>query len=123
MKQNRKTHALIAMASLIMGSSIALAHDGIEHVMGTVKTVSDTSLTVETTKHEIATIALDPTTKFTNKDAKASVKDLKAGTRVVVDTRDDASDKPHALAVKWGATSAANSPDHKMDPNMKMPPK
>ena len=64
MKQNRRTHALIAMASLILGSSIALAHDGIEHVMGTVKTVSDTSITVETAKHEMATIALDPATKI-----------------------------------------------------------
>ncbi len=117
MKQNRRTHALIAIASLILGSSIALAHDGIEHVMGTVKTVSDTSITVETAQHKIATIALDPTTKFANKDAKASLKDLKAGTRVVVDTKDDASDKPHAVAVKWGATSAG-APT--MDPKMKM---
>ena len=121
MKRNRRTHTLIAMVSLILGSSIALAHDGIEHVMGTVKTVSDTSITVETAKHEMATIALDPTTKFTNKNAKASVKDLKAGTRVVVDTKDDASDKPHAVAVKWGSTStgaAATTPT--MDPKMKM---
>jgi len=36
MKHSRRTHALMAMASLILGSSIALAHDGIEHVMGTV---------------------------------------------------------------------------------------
>jgi hypothetical protein len=123
MKHNRRIHSLIAMATLILGSSIALAHDGIEHVMGTVKTVSDTSITVETVKHAMATITLDSTTKFTNKDAKASMKDLKPGTRVVVDTKDDASDKPHALAVKWGATSAASATDHKMDPNMKMPPK
>jgi hypothetical protein len=36
---------------------------------------------------------------------------------VVVDTKDDASDKPHAVAVKWGATSAG-APT--MDPKMKM---
>lgn len=125
MKHSRRTQVLIATVSLILGSSIALAHNGIEHVMGTVKTVSDTSITVETVKHEIATIALDPTTKFTNKDAKASLKDLKAGTRVVVDTKDDASDKPHALAVKWGGTSAAataatGKAAPTMDPKMKM---
>ena len=52
------------------------------------------------------------------------MKDSVAGTRVVVDTKDDASDKPHALAVKWGATSAAKADDQQeMDPNMKMPPK
>jgi hypothetical protein len=124
MTHSRRIHAFIAMVSLISGSSIALAHDGIEHVMGTVKTVSDTSITVETVKHEMAKIALDPTTKFTNKDAKASVKDLKAGTRVVVDTKDDASDKPHALTVKWGtsagAAAATGKATPKMDPKMKM---
>jgi len=87
--------------------------------------VNDTSITVETVKHEMATIALDPATKFTNKDAKASVKDLKAGTRVIVDTKDDASDKPHAIAVKWGiasaaATAATGKAPQKMDPKMKM---
>jgi len=35
------------------------------------------------------------------------MKDLKVGVRVAVDTKDDASDKPHAISVKWGATSAA----------------
>ncbi len=123
MKRNRKIHSLIAMAALTLGSAIAFAHDGVEHVMGTVKTVSATSITVETAKHEMAAITLDPTTTFTSKGAKASMKDLKVGTRVVVDTKDDKSDKPHAVAVKWGAATPAKAGDHKMDPNMKMDPK
>ena len=125
MKRNRRLHSFIAMAALTLGAPIAFAHDGVEHVMGTVKTLSATSITVETVKHEMAVIALDPATTFTNKGAKASMKDLKEGTRVAVDTKDDASDKPHAVSVKWGATSAAaktktGKAAPKMDPKMKM---
>ena len=120
---NRTLHSFIAMAVLTLGSAIAFAHDGVEHVMGTVKMLSDTSITVETAKHEMAAITLDPKTTFTNKGAKASIKDLKVGTRVVVNTKDDASDKPHAVSVKWGAATTAKAGNHKMDPNMKMDPK
>lgn len=123
MKHNRSIRSFIAMATLIAGSATAFAHDGVEHVMGTVKTVTETSITVETLKHEISAITLDPKTTYSNKGTKAALKDLKAGDRVAIDTKDDANDKPHAIVVKWGATSAANSTDHKMDPNMKMLPK
>jgi hypothetical protein len=125
MKRNTIIHTFIAMAVVIAGSAIAFAHNGIEHVLGTVKTLTATLITVETVRHEMTVIALDPTTTFTNKGEKASMKDLKVGVRVAVDTKDDASDKPHAISVKWGATSAAakaatGKSAPKMDPNMKM---
>lgn len=125
MRFKRRFQVLTATAALIVGSTAALAHNGIEHVLGTVKAVTDTSITVETVKHVVTTIALDPTTTFTNKGAKASLKDLKVAERVAVDTKDDASDKPHAISVKWGATGTAApkapaAAEHKMDPKMKM---
>jgi hypothetical protein len=122
MNQKRSIRSLIAMAALLLGSATAFAHNGIEHVMGTVKTLTDTSITVETVKHEMKTIALDPTTTFIYKGSKASPKDLKLADRVAIDTKDDAQDKPHAISVKWGATTGVTSKtsDHKMDPKMKM---
>jgi hypothetical protein len=122
MNSKRSIRLLIAMAALIAGSATAFAHNGIEHVLGTVKALTDTSITVETVKHETQTIALDPTTAFTYKGVKASLKDLKVSDRVAVDTKDDANDKPHAVSVKWGTTAGAGSktPDTKMDPKMKM---
>ncbi len=125
MKHTKGIYTLFAMATLILGAATAFAHNGIEHVLGTVKALSATSITVETAKHETAVIALDPTTTFTNKGAKATLSDLKAGARVAVDTKDDANDKPHAVSVKWGATSAAakdasGKAAPKMDPKMKM---
>ena len=131
MKRNRSIHSVITVVALVLGSAIAFAHNGVEHVLGTVKTVTGTAITVETVKHETSVIALDSTTTFTNKGVKALLKDLKVGDRVAIDTKDDASDKPHALTVKWGTSSATASSgttkkgmpkatDHKMDPNMKM---
>ena len=125
MRFTKRFHTLAASVALIIGSTAAFAHNGIEHVLGTVKAVTDTSITVETVKHAVTTIALDPATTFTNKGVKASLKDLKVADRVAVDTKDDASDKPHAISVKWGATGAPASKsaapaEHKMDPKMKM---
>jgi hypothetical protein len=125
MKRTATSYIFIAMALMIIGAAMAFAHNGIEHVLGTVKQLTATSVTVETVQHKMTTIALDPTTAFSNKGAKASAKDLKVGERVAIDTRDDASDKPHAITVRWGATGAAGKAATgkaapKMDPNMKM---
>jgi hypothetical protein len=109
MKFNRSIHALVATVALIVGPAVAFAHNGIEHVLGTVKAITETSITVETVNHTMTTIALDPKTTFTNKGAKASLQDLKVADRVAVDTKDDANDKPHAISVKWGATAGTAS--------------
>ena len=125
MRRSSAIHTLIAAAALTAGAATALAHNGIEHVLGVVKQLTTTTVTVETVKHAMTSIALDPTTTFTAKGVKASLKDLKVGERVAVDTKDDASDKPHAISVKWGVTPSAGKAATgkavpKMDPNMKM---
>ena len=120
MKRTATSHIFIAMALMLVWSAMALAHNGIEHVLGTVKTLTAASITVETVKHEMTVIALDPMTVFLNKGEKASMKDLKVGVRVAVDTKDDASDKPHAITVKWGATLSGGKAATGMDPKMKM---
>ena len=83
--------------------------------MGTVTAVSGTSITVDTTKHKSVTVKVDSATTFTNKAAKASVKELKVGDRVVIDAKEIADEKLQAVSVKWGASSAKKMPaDHKM---------
>jgi hypothetical protein len=124
MNSKKSIRVIVAMASLMAGPVMTFAHDGVEHVMGTVKSMTATSITVETVKHETSVVALDPATKFSNKGVKALAKDLKIGDRVAIDTKDDAGDKPHAISVKWGATSTSKSKmpfsaDHKIDPKMK----
>jgi hypothetical protein len=62
----------------------AFAHEGAEHVVGTVKSIAPGSLTVETAKHETLTIAITPKTEVMKSKAKGDLKDLKVGDRVVV---------------------------------------
>ena len=112
----------LAMATLIMGSAIAFAHGGVEHILGTVTAVTDNSITVDTTQHKSVTAITDAATTFTNKTAKASLKDLKVGDRVAVDAKKGAGDKLQAVSVKWGASSTMKMPadDKKMPAGHKM---
>ena len=82
MNRKRSIRTLIAMAALMIGSAIAFAHNGVEHVMGTVTAVTDNSITVDTVKHKTVTVMVNPSTTFSHKDQKASLKDLKVGDRV-----------------------------------------
>ena len=98
----------IRIAMLMMCASLltvlTLAHNGMEHVMGTVKTISSNSVTVETAAQDPKTIiiALLPSTKFLKSGADASLKDLKVGDRVMVETKRNGSDKLEAVSVMFG---------------------
>ena len=90
MNRKRRIQTLVALAAIAIGSAIALAHNGIEHVMGTITGVTDASITVDTTQHKSVTVMVDPSTTFSHKDAKASLKDLKPGDRVVINAKEGA---------------------------------
>ena len=109
MIRKNSIQTIAAMAAMMIWCALALAHNGIEHIMGTVTAVSKTSITVATVKHTTVTVILDPSTTFSNKAAKASVNDLKVGERVVVNAKEVADEKLQAVSVKWGATSMAMS--------------
>ncbi|MGI8960444.1 MAG: DUF5666 domain-containing protein [Bryobacteraceae bacterium] len=102
---------MIAVLALLLGSAIALPHNGMEHVMGTVAAVTDNSITVETVKHTTVTVLIDPSTKFNNNDAQASLKDLKVGDRVVIHAKPNAEKKLVGVTVKWGVNSSGQT-DH-----------
>src|SRR5260370_28400051 len=93
MNGKRSIHSIIAVLGLTLGSAIAFAHNGVEHVMGTVTAVTDTSITVDTVKHISVTVLIDPATTFSNSDAPASRKDLKIGQRVVINAKPNADKK------------------------------
>jgi hypothetical protein len=80
------------------------AHNGMEHVMGTVKSVSANSVTVETAAKEpkIVTVALLPSTKFVKSGTDASLKDLKVGDRVMIESKANSDDKLEAVRVMFG---------------------
>ena len=115
MNRKRSIRTVIAMSALLIGSAVAFAHNGIEHVMGTVTAVTDTSITVDTVKHTAVTVMVDPSTTFSHKDTKASLKDLKVGDRVVINAKEGTDKKLQVISVKWGASSnaASSHADHK----------
>jgi Domain of unknown function (DUF5666) len=100
---------IVAAVALLTGSTLVFAHAGMEHVMGTVAAVTDTSITVETVQHKQVTVLLDPSTKFTHNVGQVALRDLKVGDRVVIHAKPNAEKKLVAMTVQWGATTAAHA--------------
>ncbi len=89
---------LFALALMV---STAYAHNGMEHVMGTVTSVADNSITVKTADGKSKTIATNIDTKYSRMDAAISVKDIKVGDHVVIHATEK-NEKLTAATVKVG---------------------
>lgn len=99
----------IAAASLLFAMTLVVfAHNGMEHVMGTVAAVTENSITVDTVKHTKVTVLIDPSTKFIDNNAQATLSNLKVGDRVVIHAKRNADKKLVGAEVKWGAGSMDN---------------
>jgi Domain of unknown function (DUF5666) len=108
MNMQHRIYPILSVVALLLGSISLFAHAGMEHVMGTITAVTDNSITVDTVKHTKVTVLLDPSTKFVNSGAQASLKDLKVGDRVVIHAKHNPDKKLVAAEVKWGAGSMQN---------------
>ena len=111
--KNKSTKALTVVLALILGPAIVYAHNGVEHVMGTVTAVTDSSITVDTVKHTSVTVLIDASTKYTKNDAKITRQDVKAGDRVVIDAKENSDKKLVGVAVKLGAAAHTDHSGHK----------
>ncbi len=96
---------LIALAVAVLISAIAYAHNGMEHVMGTVTAVTSTSIEVNTTAGKSQTVALAATTKYSRRDQTITLKDIKVGDHVVIHATRKGSTLT-AATVEVGASSA-----------------
>jgi hypothetical protein len=105
-KRNIITTSFASAAFLIASATIAFAHGGFDHVIGTVAGVAGNVLTVKTTKGNVD-VKLDDKTEISKGDLKAQASDLKPGVRVVVDIPEGSKDKI-AHSVKVGAAAAAH---------------
>lgn len=100
----------VSLIALFLLPVAALAHGKAAHIMGTVKKISDTELTVETPK-ETVEVHVDSKTKFLHSGEAATLADLKVGERVVVEA-DAHAGHQKAVVVKWGAPSAEPMHSH-----------
>jgi ribosomal protein S1 len=93
----------VAVVTLFFALSvIALAHGTGKHVMGTVTSISDSSIMVETTAKQSVTVDVSYKTKFEKSGSPATLKDLKVGDKVVIHA-DVSGDKLVANEVRFGA--------------------
>ena len=108
------TQRILTCMFVMFALAAALAaHGGAEHVTGTVKTISPASVTVETVKHEMVTVMLTAKTEVMKSAAKADIKDLKIGDRVVIHAMKNKEGQLEAEEVAFGAVpAAAQHADH-----------
>lgn len=102
----------MSLAGLLLAVAAPLfAHNGFDHIGGTVAKVSGNVLTVKTSAGNVD-VKLDDKTALTKNNQKAQLSDLTPGIRVLVDVPEESKDKV-AHAVKIGAAPAGEHDAHK----------
>jgi len=114
--RRRKGALALALFLFVAAAAVTFAHEGFEHVMGTVSKIGAQSVTVATTANKTVDVAINDKTTYTRGTAKVALTDLKVGDRVVIDATGEAP-KLVAASVKIGAagapaTAAAHDHDH-----------
>ena len=106
MRKANTTIITKVLTTALAVATLALAHGGFDHVIGTVASYSNNVLTVKTAKGNVD-VKLDDKTEISKGDAKAAAADLKPGARVIVDIPEGSKDKI-AHSVKVGTATAAH---------------
>jgi Cu/Ag efflux protein CusF len=75
---------LTLVMTLGLALSFAYAHNGMEHVMGTIAGITGSSITVTTADGKSQTVLLNADTKYAKNDSAISLKDIKVGDHVVI---------------------------------------
>ena len=94
----------LCICTLIL-STLAFAHGGMEHVLGTVTAITEHSISVKTSDGTVTTVEFDGETKFIKGDAAATIKDVQMGSRVVIHAHKH-DNSLHAAEVKIGTSAA-----------------
>jgi Domain of unknown function (DUF5666) len=76
--------ALVLLLTLGVFVGAAYAHNGMQHIMGTVTAVADASITVKTTDGSTQTVLVTADTKYLNGTRAITVKEIKVGDHIVI---------------------------------------
>ncbi len=96
--------ARILICTLLLGT-LAWAHGGMEHILGTVTAITGHSLSVKTRDGAARTVEFDGETKFVKGDAAATIKDVQVGNRVAIHAHKN-DNSLHAAEVRIAADAA-----------------
>lgn len=95
------TGRILIAGTVLLFSTLVLAHGNEQHVMGTVTKIEEGSIVVKTKEGDTKTVMVMPTTKFVKGTTAATQKDLKVGDRVVVHA-EPMGNMLHATEIKIG---------------------
>lgn len=99
-------HLALIIASALVAATSLVAHEGNEHVRGTVTALSAQSITVQTTEKATTVLTFTSKTTFVKGGKPARLADLKVGDRVVVDVPKGTK---RAAEVQIGTAAAAKT--------------
>jgi energy-coupling factor transporter ATP-binding protein EcfA2 len=108
MQKTRSLYLLAVASALLISAVSAFAHNGMEHVMGTISKLSGSTVTVETIQHKTVLVLLDPATQFIRNEVRSSLQNLHVGDRVVIHAKLNATKQLVGITIKWGAASASH---------------
>jgi hypothetical protein len=105
-----KRHVVLMLS---LTATVALAHAGHDHgdhLMGTVKSADEKSVTLETKDKKEVTVTFDATTKFERDGKPATAKDVAPGDRVVImASKKDGGSDLFATTIKSAAGATKGS--------------
>jgi Cu/Ag efflux protein CusF len=96
---------LFFLIVLVLFTRVSYAHNGMQHIMGTVTAITDASITVKTIDGNVRTVALTGTTKYFQSGGLATIRDVKVGDRIVIHATEK-NEKLTAAQVNVGAMKA-----------------
>ena len=100
---------ILALPIALALTATAWAHNGMEHVMGTVAAITASSLDVKATTGKVTTVGTDSKTMWMKGKAMITAKDIHTGDRVVIHAK-KVGDKLVAAEVELGdATTPAHT--------------
>ena len=95
---------LLSVIALVLAVSVgALAHNGNDHVRGTIADISSRMVIVQLADKTVKSLTITPTTEFERNGKLAKLADIKAGDRVVIDVPENGT---NALLIKIGVAAA-----------------
>jgi hypothetical protein len=93
---------IAALFVLFLAVGPAYAHNGMEHVMGTVESVTATSITVKTKDGQSRTVSVNSETTYSRMDKPVTINNLAIGDHVVIHANEK-NEQLIAIEVKVGA--------------------
>jgi hypothetical protein len=102
--KRRALAAIFGILALALLPTIASGHGGEEHVIGTVTSVSDASITVKTTAGKMVAVGFDAKTTFARAKQPIQKADIKVGDRIVIHAV-EVNEKLVAHTVEIGAAA------------------